>query len=378
MSLAKQKNGKDLVNYSGPQVIQGMTLSALLESLARNRFQVDVQCYPRLARLVIMGAMNQVWAMCENLIKGRYIKSAQIHEPPVFILGHWRSGTTHLHNLLSLDENFAAPTAYSACFPNHFVFTQSASSIFNLLAPKTRPMDNVAFASFTPHEDEFATAAMSTVSPYMKALFPLTENGDKASLDPDKLDLESLEKWKSALVTFLKKVSLTSNGRLVIKSPTHTSRIRIILEMFPSSKFIYLYRNPYDVFSSTRILWEKAFCPSALQMMSRERMDKIILDWGAELLSLYYRDKSLIPDGDLHEIRFEDLEADPMAELNTLYKELDLHGFNEFSPRARHYLKNLANYRKNEHSLDPGSVRLVNEYWADSFKLHGYEMKSDV
>lgn len=376
MSLIKEKKENDIVNHSGPQVIQGMTLLALLEILVRNRFQVDVQCYPRLARLITMGAMNQVWAIFENLIKGGHIESAQIQETPIFILGHWRSGTTHLHNLLSLDENFTAPTAYSACFPNHFVFTQSASFIFNLLAPKTRPMDNVTFASFTPHEDEFATAAMSAVSPYMKALFPLTENGDKASLDPDKLSRESLEKWKTALVTFLKKVSLTSKGRLVIKSPTHTSRIRVILEMFPGAKFIYLYRNPYDVFSSTRILWEKAFCPSALQMITRKKMDKIILDWRNELLRLYYRDKILIPKGDLHEISFEDLEENPMGELEALYKELGLQGFNEFSSRAKDYLTKLDDYKKNKHGLDTRSVKLVNEYWADGFKMHGYEMKS--
>ena len=28
---------------------------------------------------------------------------------PVFILGHWRSGTTLFHNLLALDEQFAYP-----------------------------------------------------------------------------------------------------------------------------------------------------------------------------------------------------------------------------------------------------------------------------
>jgi hypothetical protein len=29
---------------------------------------------------------------------------------PLFILGHWRSGTTHLHNLLATDEPFAYPS----------------------------------------------------------------------------------------------------------------------------------------------------------------------------------------------------------------------------------------------------------------------------
>ena len=39
----------------------------------------------------------------------RYRKAfqkARIRQAPTFILGHWRSGTTHLHNLLCQDRRF--------------------------------------------------------------------------------------------------------------------------------------------------------------------------------------------------------------------------------------------------------------------------------
>ncbi|WP_427846519.1 sulfotransferase [Aromatoleum aromaticum] len=38
-------------------------------------------------------------------------------KPPIFVLGHWRSGTTHLHNLLSLDPQFAYPNFYQVTNP---------------------------------------------------------------------------------------------------------------------------------------------------------------------------------------------------------------------------------------------------------------------
>ncbi len=37
--------------------------------------------------------------------------------PPLFILGHWRSGTTYLHNLIVRDDQSARPTLYQVLFP---------------------------------------------------------------------------------------------------------------------------------------------------------------------------------------------------------------------------------------------------------------------
>jgi hypothetical protein len=38
---------------------------------------------------------------------------------PLFIIGHWRSGTTLLHNLLATDPGFGYTTTYQAIFPNN-------------------------------------------------------------------------------------------------------------------------------------------------------------------------------------------------------------------------------------------------------------------
>lgn len=37
-----------------------------------------------------------------------------LHPSPVFVLGHPRTGTTHLHNLLSCDPRFAFATTFHA------------------------------------------------------------------------------------------------------------------------------------------------------------------------------------------------------------------------------------------------------------------------
>ena len=44
---------------------------------------------------------------------------------PVFILGHWRSGTTFVHNVLSCDKHFGYNTTYQTVFPHLMMFGQA-------------------------------------------------------------------------------------------------------------------------------------------------------------------------------------------------------------------------------------------------------------
>lgn len=357
-----------------PQVIQGMTLAMLLKALARNEFRVDTQYLGRLAQLVMMGVFNHVFAGCETLFNGRQIGSAIADHPPLFVLGHWRSGTTHLHNLLSRDQNFASPSAFQALFPHHFLFTQVAGPIFDLIAPPVRPMDNVEFGSDVPHEDEFALAAHCGVSPYMRLLFPVTQDKEFSALDPRRLPEEALEKWKKSLILFVKKVHISEGRRIVLKSPPHMGRIGAILELFPDAQFVHIVRNPYDVYVSCRKLWRDSFTNTYLQAPSEELVEETILSWYEELFRLFERDRHLIPEGRLHEMKFEVLETDPVGTLQTMYERLDLPGFRDFHARLIPYLESIRDYKKNAYILDSASRKKVAECWKGTFERYGYRL----
>lgn len=43
---------------------------------------------------------------------------------PVFIVGHYRSGTTHLHNLLSLDKRLSFPALTECSAPQYCLLTR--------------------------------------------------------------------------------------------------------------------------------------------------------------------------------------------------------------------------------------------------------------
>lgn len=355
-----------------PQVIQGMTLGNLLRVLARNDFCVDKECIGRLAYLLVLGIFNSVFGACETALSARRIRMVKIDPPPLFILGHWRSGTTHLHNLLSLDENFTCPTAFQSLFPHHFLFTQSGAPLFDRIAPERRPMDNVAFSASTPHEDEFALAALSTVSPYMKILFPVTGDDIHSELDPRRLPREALERWKESIILFMKKLTFSGGGRIVLKSPPHLGRVSLLLEMFPRAQFVHIVRDPYRVYLSTRKLWADGLASAHLQIPPPESVDELILSWYVKLFSLFERDRGLIPSGSLYEIKFEDLEADPIRILRGMYEGLGMTGFEPFEQRLKAYVQAIGGYEKNTYQLTEEDREKVRRLWRANFERYGY------
>ena len=47
----------------------------------------------------------------------------------------------------------------------------------------------------------------------------------------------------------------TRHGRLppkplLVKSPVHTARVRMLLKLFPKARFLYIHREPLKVFAS--------------------------------------------------------------------------------------------------------------------------------
>lgn len=328
----------------------------------------------RLAYMVVLGTINSVFGVVESLVNGPKIRKQPIEHAPLFVIGHWRSGTTHLQNLMSLDENFTYPTAYQASFPHHFVFSLKGTRIFDLVAPKKRPMDNMAFSANVPHEDEFALAADATVSPYMRMLFPVTGDNGYSELDPRRLSKEALELWKKSLVRFLKKVALADDGRLVLKSPPHLGRVGTLLELFPEAQFIHIVRDPYTVYMSTHKLWRNTFSYGHLQIPPPELLDEIILSWYTELFDLFERDRHLIPEGSLHQMKFEDLEQNPLESLEKVYGDLRLPGFDRFRKTADEYLSSIRDYKKNEYEIADATREKVSRRWRRSFERYGYPM----
>jgi hypothetical protein len=354
-------------------LLQGMTLGDWRKLLRQNRYQVDRPYLPR-AMFVTMSALaNTAQAAIEEAVYGRRIEATQV-EPPLFILGHYRSGTTHLHNLLALDRRFAYPNTYQAIYPHTFLTTERAfSPLAAVLITRTRPQDNMALRLDLPAEDEFALCIATSLSPYLGWAFPRRQDQYDRYLTFESVAEDEVTRWEKALRRFLKKLTLKYDRPLLLKSPPHTARVRLLLEMFPGAKFIHIRRHPYAVYQSTRHLWKTGPPSWCLQRPDFPDAEDQIIATYRVMYDAYFDQRVMIPEGQGCEVAYEDLERDPLGQLEAIYERLGLAGFAAVRPLVTNYLSSIAGYRKTEHAELCGALRhRIAREWGRCFEEWGY------
>ena len=301
--------------------------------------------------------------------EGRYrrrLADKPLEHAPVFILGHWRSGTTFVHNVLSCDKHFGYNTTYQTVFPHLMMFGQPFfKKNMSWLMPDKRPTDNMELAFDLPQEEEFALANMMPYTYYNFWFFPkyMQEYCDKYLLFND-IAPEELKIWEETF-TKLIKISLWNTGgtQFLSKNPPHTGRVKELVRMFPDAKFVYLMRNPYTVFESTRSFFTNTIQPLKLQEFTDEQIEENILSVYAKLYHKYEADKHLIPEGNLIEVKFEDFEADALGMTRQIYQTLGLPGWEEARTAIEQYVGSKKGYKKNKYQYDPRTRELVEKHW---------------
>ena len=99
----------------------GITAGQWRRLLRENRYDVDAVYWHRAAVITLMSVLNSLAARNDERRYSHEITRTVIDEPPLFILGHWRTGTTFLHNLLSRDPRFAYPNLFEILHPGSFL-----------------------------------------------------------------------------------------------------------------------------------------------------------------------------------------------------------------------------------------------------------------
>lgn len=359
----------------GHNYLTGITFGKWLRLLAQNGFRVSPAYLHRAAFITAASLPNSAFAAMERLRYGRAVDAVQITRPPLFILGHWRSGTTHLHDLLACDRaQFQFANTYQVVNPLTFLTTENLMTrMFSWLVPPKRPMDNMALSFASPQEDEFAPLLMSLCSLYLGVSFPHREAHYDRQLSFRGADPAEVQAWKDAFLTFCKKLSLNDDRALLLKSPPHTARIRTILEIFPDARFVHIHRDPYRVFQSQRHFFDTAGWYTYLQRPDPDAIDDGILTRHETMYDAYFEDLPLIPEGRFCELRFDALEADPIGQIRAIYDQLGLDGFDRMQPDLQAYTASLRGYAKNDFTpLDEATRARVARRWRRSFETWGY------
>jgi hypothetical protein len=320
-----------------------------------------------------MSCSNAFWSWLENTRFRSRLTSVRVL-PPLFILGHYRSGTTHLHNLLSLDPQFAFPTFFRALNPHTFLTTEAfLKRGLQFLLPPTRVYDNMWFGFDAPAEEELALLSTSLLSHQLRWTFPRSWDHYERYLTLRDIPEPELIRWKDALVLFLRKLTWKDGRPLVLKTPPGTGRIRLLLELFPDARFVHIHRNPYAVFQSTKHMVNVSTGASTLQHWGWTDLDTKILDSYRAMYDAFFEEHVLIGPGRFHELAFRDLEQNPVEQLRILYDTLGLGGFSRVRPLVERYVASQEGYRKNVFPpLDDDLRTRIRRTWHRSFAAWHY------
>jgi len=357
-----------------PRMWQGADYFTWLRLLAQNRFAVEPAYWYIAAICCVTTFAHTVLRWLQHGLYGDRVAATPIDPPPVFVVGHWRTGTTLLHELLILDDRHTSPTFLQCFTPCDFLLTEGfLKKYLWFLVPEKRPMDNVAVGWDAPQEDEFALCLLGHPSTYTDVAFPNRPPLDRGALDLGGLSREQLRDWERGLVRFLKAVQFHDRRRLVLKSPPHTARIPTLLKLFPGAKFVHVVRDPFDVFPSTVNLWAALTRRHCLQTPRHpERIEEKVM---REFVTVYERLKEarvLIPAGHFAEIRYEDLTTDIVGTLGRVYGELGLGGFDRVKPRLEAFAVASRGYEKNRWTLTPEQRATIRDQWGDVIERYGY------
>jgi hypothetical protein len=356
-----------------PMIWAGCDFFAWMRLLARNRFQIHWSCLHVAIYVIFVSFVHTMLRGVQWVVYGRRMARTPI-TPPIFIIGHWRTGTTLLHELLALDERFAFPTTYECMEPNHFLLSENLFTRWlPFFAPTRRPMDNMAAGFNRPQEDEFALCMLGLPSPYLTIAFPNRPPQFDEYLDLEGLSPRALAKWKRGFSNFLKALTVRHDKRLILKSPTHSCRIKVLLEMFPDARFVHIVRDPYVVFPSTMNLWKSLYRTFALQRPTFAGLEERVLNNFVRLYDKIEEGKARVDFDRFYELRYEDLTRDPVGEMGMLYDHLGLGGFETLLPQLQKYLADTKGYETNRYQLSDEQAAKITERWGDVIRAYGYK-----
>jgi omega-hydroxy-beta-dihydromenaquinone-9 sulfotransferase len=356
-----------------PRIWQGCHFVAWLRLLIRNRFAVHPSCWYIAAIATVVTFCHTVLRYVQQGLYGRRVARLPIREAPLFIIGHWRTGTTLLHELLILDERHTYANTYECFEPNHFLLTERLITRWMpFLMPTHRPMDKMAAGWDRPQEDEFALCMMGQPSTYLTIAFPNHPPQYPEYLDLRGLSPRALASWKRDFVRFLKHLNYKDPRRLILKSPPHTARIRVLLELFPDARFVHIVRDPYVVFPSTLKMWKSLYRTHALQRPTFVGLEEYVFTTFNRLYEGLERDRHLLRPSRFYELRYEELVRDPIGQMRALYERLELAGFERTLPRLQEYAAKTAGYETNRYELTPALRAQITARCGEIIRKYGY------
>ncbi len=357
----------------GSNLAQGCSLWQLWRYVHRHldwrACVTDPQCAVRFTALVVTSALNTVLGLLETIylkLAGVDIDAIALPDDVVFVIGVPRSGTTLLHSVLAVDEQFATPKTLDVAFPNSNILLRRwcpgwLLRLIGLTIPSTRPMDSLPLSLETVQEDEIATNVLSGGrSPYACLSFMSDYERLLKYTTFEEVPVEEFEEWLVAFRRFLKRLVFVNGPakRLLLKSPVHTGRTDLLRKIFPTCRFVHVHRDPSDVIRSS-LHMASCYYPSCfLQPTTAEHIVNFTFQQWKLLYRALFSSKTYMGDSQMFiEVSFDELDssrgtvADVVSVLARIYARLELGNVPTRAIEAfLHDLLIVRQFQKNDHA----------------------------
>ncbi|CAM8626925.1 Sulfotransferase family [Acidimicrobiia bacterium] len=278
-----------------------------------------------------IGAASQMGQLLQNrlLIAALLARHPEIHDieiaAPIVIAGLPRTGTTHLHNLISADPALRSlpywesqqpvplPTETSlANTPEdpRLARTEGGLQVMNIIMPDFNRMHEMT--TWHVHEEiqilaiDFSTMMFETMAP-----MPTWRDYYKSHDQTPHYEY---------MKTVLKACQFLRGGtRWILKSPQHLEQFGPLARTFPDATFLVTHRDPVSVMVSmgTMVSYSARISlspvdPVAISNYWADRLD--------DMLNAAMRDRELLATSQSMDIRFDQFMADDLGTIRSIYE----------------------------------------------------------
>lgn len=306
------------------------------------------------------------WA--ELAFYNQKVQQHVIEKHPLFILGFYRSGTSYLHQCLVQDDRFGYHTNYQMVLPEVMLTTEKTLvPVFEAICRLFRLTDSVHRVPlsfrFPGEEDATMTTFVDPKGAQWGYFLPqmMREQFSRYVLF-ENVPPSKIEEWKRSFLFLLKKISLANGGKqLVLKSPPNTARIKLLLSLFPNAKFLFIHRNPYEVYASNKRFWQVVQKKFALKNTGSVDVGSLILDTYSQMMQRYLDEKSLVLPNQLTELGYDDFVQSPVECLRSAYASLQLPDFSYCENKLKAFTSRQKHFVQLKHALPDAEHQLVSK-----------------
>lgn len=344
-------------------LLAGIKAGKLLSMIFRNK-GFSLRYTGRVLFLLNAGVWSTVFSIVETIKYKKKLQNFKSELNPIFIIGNWRTGTTFLHQLMALDAQFTTPTIYKVSNPDHFLV--SKKYYHNLLAKvlgNTRPMDNVKIGPDEAQEDEYALLKLCKNTPLEKMIF-----SDSKTFFLDKCENfmpPNQNEFIGSLFYLEKKLAFETGKRIVFKNPFHSLRLELIIKMFPRAQYIHIYRNPADVIPSSINMWNIVGKQNLLKGKWIEPSGLSIIKLYRKILLTVRKHFEKIDENNKIEIKFEELENNPVEQIKTIYEKLNIKFTEDYKSKLETFCSEIKTYKKNKYDIKTEEINTIKEFFLE-------------